>query len=242
MQAEKFEIYDQNNPIVEEAFSFLRVNFNFCNVDKKYKSLALLSFNPSEGKTFISINLAISFAKCGVKTLFVDTDFRKPIGVKHLSTKVKKGLSDYLTKTVNLNEVITISNIEDLHYLPCGSKVMNPSALFSSEAFEQFIKTVSDEYDLIIFDTPAMSSVIDGYIIASKVHSALLIVKDGEVRMPKLRRAKEQLEKAKINVLGVILNHVSTSEYRKNYEAYDYFTDDLKFKKAVKKIKNHTKQ
>lgn len=241
MQAEKFEIYDQNNPIVEEAFSFLRVNYNFCNVDKKYKSLALLSFNPSEGKTLISINIAISFAKSGVRTLFVDTDFRKPVVVKHLSGKIKNGLSDYLTGSVNLNDVIMASNIEDLYYLPCGSKVMNASALLSSEAFEQFIKDASNEYNLIIFDTPALSSVIDGYIVASKADSALLIVKEGEVRLPKLKRAKEQLEKAKANVLGVILNDVPTSEYRKSYEAYDYFTDDLKFKKAIKKIKNHSK-
>lgn len=238
MQAEKFEIYDQNNPIVEEAFSFLRVNFNFCNVDKKYKSLALLSFNPSEGKTLISINLAISFAKCGVKTLFVDTDFRKPVTAKHLSSKMKKGLSDYLTGVVDLDEIIMSSNIEALYYLPCGSKVMNPSALLSSETFQQFIKDVSNKYDLVIFDTPALSSVIDGYIVASKADSALLIVKDGEVRMPKLKWAKEQLEKAKANVLGVILNNVPASEYRKSYEAYNYFTDDLKFKKAIKKMKN----
>ena len=241
MRTDKFEIYDQHNSIVGEAFSFLRVNFNFSNVDKKYKSLALLSFNPSEGKTLISINLAISFAKSGVKTLLVDTDFRKPVGVKHLSGKAKKGMSNYLTENIPLNDVIMCSNIENLNYLPCGSKVMNPSALLSSEAFEQFIKKVSNEYDLVIFDTPALSSVIDGYIVASKADSSLLIVKDGEVRMPKLKRAKEQLKKAKANVLGVILNNVPTSEYRKSYEAYDYFIDNLKFSKATEKNKNMDK-
>jgi len=234
METQKFEIYNQENIVVEEAFSFLKANFNFSNVDKNYKSLTLLSNNPKEGKTTIAINLSINFAKSGVKTLLVDTDFRKPVGVKRLSGDFKKGLSNYLTGSHKLEEVVRPSNIDNLYYMPCGSKVSNPPALLSSRAFEKFLKEIALEYELIILDTPAIASVSDGYIVASKTDATILIVKAGEVRIPKLKRVKEQLEKAKANVIGVVLNRVERSEYRKSFEAYDYFCDDFKFTKRLK--------
>ena len=234
MQTQKFEIYNQNNSVVEEAFSFLKANFNFANVDKKYKSLALLSSNPREGKTTIAINLAINFAKGGVKTLLVDTDLRKPANGKRLSEGVKKGLSNYITEELKFEDIIMKSNIDSLDYLSCGSKVVNPSALLSSNVFEEFIDEVASKYDLVIFDTPAITSVPDGYIVASKADATLLTIKAGEVKLPKLKRVKEQLEKANANVVGVVLNKVVQSEYRKSFEAYDYFTDDSKFTKGIK--------
>jgi len=238
METRKFDIYNQNNAVVEEAFSFLKTNFNFSNVDKQYKSLALLSSNPKEGKTTIAINLSINFAKGGVKTLLVDTDLRKPVGVKRLSGDLKKGLSNYLTGSLKLDDIIMASNIDNLYYMPCGSKVMNPSALLSSKAFEEFLKEIALEYELIIFDTPAIASVIDGYIVASKADATMLTIKAGEVKLPKLKWVKEQLEKAKANVIGVVLNSVEQSEYRKNFEAYNYFSNDSKFKKDLKRRHN----
>lgn len=232
MEANGFEIYDQSNLIVEEAYSFLIANLNFCNFENKLKSIAILSCNPTEGKTDIAINLSINFAKNGFKTLLVDTDLRKPVEVKRLSRKIENGLSNYITQGLILSDVIQQSSIENLYYLPCGSKVTNPSAMLSSNAFIQFIKEVSLNYDLIIFDTPPMSSVIDGYIVASKVDGALLTIKAGEVRLPKLKRVKEQLKKAHANVIGVVINRVSHEEYKKSFEAYNYFTDDLKFTKS----------
>lgn len=235
MEKQKFEIYNQNNSVVEEAFSFLKTNFNFSNGDKQYKSLAILSSNPKEGKTTIAINLSINFANSGIKTLLVDADLRKPVGFKRLSREFKKGLSNYLTENIKLEDVIRASNIDNLYYMPCGSKVMNQAELLSSKAFEVFLREIAVEYELIIFDTPAIGSVTDGYIIASKADATILTIKAGEVKLPKLKWIKEQLEKAKANVIGVVLNNVEQSEYRKNFESYNYFSDDSKFGKDLKR-------
>lgn len=237
METQKFEIYNQKNSVVEEAFSFLKTNFNFSNVDNKYKSLAILSSNPREGKTTIAINLAINYARGGVKTLVVDADFRKPVKAKRLSAGAKKGLSNYLTESLNLKDVIMTSNIENLDFMPCGTKVMNPAVLFDSKSFEEFLKEIDLKYEIVIFDTSAISSVSDGYIIASKTDATLLTVKAGEVKLDMLKRIKGQLEKAKANVIGVVLNEVETSEYKKSFEAYDYFNNDLKFTKKINKNK-----
>jgi len=235
MVTQEFQILNQSNAIVEEAFSFLKANFNFSNVDKQYKSLAIISSNPKEGKTTIAMNLSMNFANDGVRTLLVDTDLRKPIEAKKLNMDVNKGLSNYLTENLNIEDVILSSNIDNLYYMPSGSTVSSPSALLSSKNFEEFLKVIRLKYELIIFDTPAISSVVDGYIMASKADAAILIIKAGEVGLPKLKRVKEQLQKANVNVIGVVLNSVERSEYRKNLEAYDYFSKGFKFTKRMKK-------
>lgn len=235
MVTQEFQMLNQSNSVVEESFSFLKANFNFSNVDKQYKSLAIISSNPKEGKTTIAMNLSMNFANDGVRTLLVDTDLRKPIKAKKLTMSVEKGLSNYLTENLNLEDIILPSNVDNLYYIPCGSTVISPAAMLTSEGFEDFLKLIRLKYELIIFDTPAISSVVDGYIIASKTDAAILIIKAGEVGLPKLKRVKTQLQKANVNVIGVVLNSVERSEYRKNLEAYDYFSKGFKFSKRMKK-------
>lgn len=234
MEAQKFHIYNQKNTVVEEAFSFVKANFDFSNAEKQYRSLSVISSSPKEGKTTIAINLSISFAKGGVKTLLVDADLRKSFEVKRLSAEFKKGLSDYLTGNAKFEDVISASNIDNLHYISCGSKVNNPSSFLSSKTFNEFLKVIGSKYELVIFDTPAVFSVSDAYIIASKTDATILAVKAGEVKLPKLKMVKEELKKANANVVGVVLNRVDHSEYRRSFEAYDYFNDELKFNKLLK--------
>lgn len=238
MVTQEFQINKQSNKIIEEAFSFLKVNFNFCNFHKQYKSLTVLSSNPKEGKTTIAINLSMNFANAGVKTLLVDTDFRKHIRGKNLSLDVKDGLANYLTEDIKLEDVIVSSNIDNLHYLPCGTSENIPSTLLSSKGFEEFLKEIRFKYEIIIFDTPSISSAVDGYIMASKSDATLLVIKAGEVGLPTLKRIKEQLEKAKINVIGVVMNRVEQSEYRKIFGAYDYYIKKIKFTRNVRKTHN----
>lgn len=238
METQKFQIYDQKNTVVEEAFSFVKANFDFSNAEKQYRSLSVISSSPKEGKTTIAINISISFAKGGVKTLLVDADLRKSFKVKRLSAEFKKGLSDYLTGNAKLEEVIRTSNIDNLDYISCGSKANNSSSLLSLKTFNEFLKEISLEYELVIFDTPAVFSVSDGYIIASKTDATILTVKAGEVKLPKLKMVKEELKKAKANVVGVVLNRVDSSEYRRSFGAYDYFSDDTKFTRYCKNENN----
>jgi len=231
------EIYNQDNVIVEEAYSFLKANISFHNSGKTIRSLSILSCNPAEGKTTTAINLAISFVRSGVKVLFVDTDLRKPIAAKRLGGDNYEGLSDVLTKNKSLDDVIMSTNIQNLYYLPSGLKVSYPAELLSSDAFNRFLKDTAERFELTILDTPALSSVIDATVVASKSDASILVIKSGKVKLSKLQRVKESLQKANVNVLGAVLNVVDKSEYRKHLEAYDYFKDESRFLKISRHYK-----
>ncbi|WP_035795830.1 CpsD/CapB family tyrosine-protein kinase [Clostridium akagii] len=223
MKTKNFQLYNPKNKVVEEAYSFLKANFTFSNVDKKYKNIAVLSVNPKEGKTTVAINFAINVARSGMKVLLVDTDLRKPVRGKRLGEDSEKGLSDYLIEGLYLKDVIVDTNIENLNYLPSGVKVVKPVELLSSNEFKQFISEANEKYDLLIFDTPALSSVTDGYIIASNANASFLVVRSGSSDLVNLKKTKEYLNKANANVLGVVFNRVTKAEYRKNFGGYDYF-------------------
>ena len=199
MQAKNFELYNPKNKVVEEAYAFLKANFTFSNVEKKYKNIAVLSVNPKEGKTTVAINFAINVARSGIKVLLVDTDLRKPVRGKRLGEDSEKGLADYLIEGLCLKDVIVDTNIENLNYLPSGVKVVKPVELLSSNEFKQFISEANEKYDLLIFDTPALSSVTDGYIIASNANASFLVVRSGSSDLVNLKKTKEYLNKYTIS-------------------------------------------
>ena len=218
------KLYSQKNIFIDEAYSCIYANFLFSSPYTPRKSIAVLSGAPREGKTSVSINLAIKFAQNGLKVLLVDSDLRKPVEAKHLGDGWRIGLYSMFADNVPMEEAICPTNIENLSFIASGIQRGNPYALLSSPAFDRFIEKAKQQFGLIIFDTPALNSVIDGAVIASKTDAAILVVRAGKNSIPKTARVKEQIKKAKANLIGVILNDVKRSEYRKSYEAYDYFT------------------
>ena len=231
MGIKQFEFYTEKNNTVEEAYAFLKANIDVENNNKQFKSLAILSCSTSEGKTSTAVNLAIKYAESGRSVLLVDADLRKPNSVKHLNSNNQIGLTSIVLEVLKLEDIVSETNIKNLKYIASGKRVNRPTAVFSSSRFQEFMETATEEFDIVIFDTPALSSVVDAALLATKTEAALLVVKAGKVTAPTLKRFKAQLENAKVNVLGVVLNRVNETQYRKSYEAYDYFYDEVKLKR-----------
>jgi capsular exopolysaccharide synthesis family protein len=213
-------VKDQLNTPVEEAYRVLRTNLQFCGFDKKIRTIAVTSCNPGEGKTTTSINLAISLAKSGMKTLLIDADLRKPMLAKHLGSENKRGLTNLISGVASLEEVINRTNIENFYFISCGAKPPNPAELVGSARFSEFMQTVSEQFDMVIFDTPPLGSVIDCALIARQTDGTLLVIESNAVEYPSARRVKEQLEKVNARILGVVLNKMAKNEYRSYYNYY----------------------
>lgn len=237
MQMKTFNIYDNVNQAVQDAYAMLTANIHISNDQKILRTFALTSCNPEEGKTSLAISLAITMAQSDWKVLLVDADMRKPTAAKRLNEESQLGLSDYLAEKVELNDALSETNITNFTYCSCGSDHHNPIGLLCSARFEELLDKLRDDYDIVLFDTPALTSVVDGAIVASKVDATLLVVRIGLTTLTSLRRVKEQLDKLNANILGVVLNKVKKRDYKRYFGSYDYFFNSKRFLKN-KKSKN----
>jgi len=233
MVGTNYELDRKLNAPAEEAYRALRTNIQFCGIDKKIKSVAITSVNPGEGKTTTSINLAVSMANAGMKALLVDTDMRKPMTSKHIGSDSNKGLTNLISGYSTLDDIISTTNIPDLYFVACGPKPPNPAELVGTTAFREFVNTVSERFDIVIFDTPPLGSVIDCALISALADGTLLVIKSKTINYRNARRVKEQLEKANARLLGVVLNKVEKSDYRNYYNYYyNYYSSSEKARKG----------
>lgn len=214
-----------NSP-VSEAYRTLRTNIQFSSPDKKVQSILITSSGPSEGKTTTSVNLAVTMAQSGSRTILVDCDQRKPKVHKLLSISNQIGLSNLLIEEVSMDGAITHSGIENLDILSSGTRPPNPSELLVSEKMQNFIECLKDKYDYIILDTPPVIMVTDAQILSKYADGCILVVASGEIDREAVAKAKEQLEKVNAKILGVVLNKLETN--RRGYYGYYYYGEDEK--------------
>ncbi|MGI6776590.1 MAG: CpsD/CapB family tyrosine-protein kinase [Acetivibrionales bacterium] len=227
-----------NNP-AEEAYKVLRTNIQFYELDKKFKTLAITSYSPGEGKTTTAVYLAVSMAKSGEKVLLVDADMRKPVLMKQLAGSSYKGLSNILAGNAALDETVNATSVNGFNFITCGVKPPNPVEMLESQEFEKFLKSVSEKFDVVIIDTPPLGSVIDSAIIASKTDGVLIVIKPNIVRRENVEMVKEQLEKVNARILGVVLNNMSKQEYKSYYSGFDYYGNGRKYRKEwIKQLKS----
>lgn len=229
MQIKTFNIYNHDNQAVQNAYEMLTANIYISNSENVMKTFVLTSCNPKEGKTSLAISLVIAIAHSGWKVLLVDADMRKPSAAKRLNQGTLIGLSDYLTDNMELEDALCATNIPNLTYLACGSDNTNQVGLLGSVRFDELMKKVRSDYDYVIFDTPALASVMDGALVASKADATIVVVNMGLTTFTSLKRVKEQFSISKVKVLGVVLNKVKKRDYKLYYEAYNYFFNSQRF-------------
>jgi capsular exopolysaccharide synthesis family protein len=225
-------VFEKLKQPAEEAYKVLRANLSFYGLNKPIKTIAITSYSPNEGKTTTSINLSISMAKSGMKVLYIDADLRKPMLMKNLGNNDFEGLSNYLSGHAELNEIIHSTDVNGFYYIPCGVKPFDPAALLNTERFDVFLKTVQQDFDMAIIDTPPLGSVIDCSIIAAKTDGVLLVIKPNTVRAKNAVMIKEQLEKSNSKILGIVLNGVKQRDYKDYYNSYDYYGNKRKYAKS----------
>ncbi len=217
----KTSIYVNNNPVVEEAYRALRANLHFRGTDKNIKTLTVVSFNPGEGRTTVAINLAIYMARMGIKVLLIDADLRKPPEHKHLGGNIQ-GLTTILAGKMNFEPLDSITNIENLSYIPGGPINVNSPDLLMSGKFTDLLRRCSTTYDFIILDTPAYSSSIDSMVVATQTDAVFIAAVMRMTKMEELTRIKTELQKNQVKIIGVVLNKLGDREYKKYFEAYKY--------------------
>lgn len=226
---------------ISEVFRTLRTNIQFMNVDGNLKSLLVTSTVPGEGKSWVSANLAITFAQAGKRVLIVDADMRK--GRQHNIFEVKntKGLSNYLIMTTKESSLESIGDyiqgtlVDNLYIMTSGMVPPNPSELLTSQKMVDLIKYLEKLFDIVIFDGTPSTIVTDAIILSKFVNTTLIVAGYKITKIDDLNQVKRNIINVGGNIAGVVLNKMPTAK-RKSKSGYYYENAIITSKKSSNKL------
>jgi capsular exopolysaccharide synthesis family protein len=224
---DKLEIQERANIAVTnvevhaaEAFRTLHAALRLKDESKNAKCIAATSTVPGEGKSFISTNLALTFAANGERVLLLDCDLRRPNIHKLLKQENLKGAIDVLTGTATIDDVIIKDVFPNLDVIPSGGRSKSPSHLLNSKAFAVMISDLRKRYDRIIVDTPPLAPVSDALIVLPLLDGSLFTIFFNRVRRKHAQYNVQRLKEANVPCFGAILNGLNLNLAHYYYKQY----------------------
>lgn len=202
-----------------EAFRRLRTNVQFLDIADQPHSIIVTSSLPAEGKSTTTINLAIALADSGTRVVLVDADLRRPSVARYMGLEGAVGLTTVLIGKASLADMVQPWGNGNLHVLPSGQIPPNPSELLGSAAMAAVLKELTQQYDLVLVDTPPLLPVTDAAILSKLTGGALVVIGAGTVHRQQVQESLGALETVGARVLGLVLNR----EARKNGKSYEYY-------------------
>ena len=235
-----FIVTSQSKDSTSESFKALRTRIQYSKLgDKSLKSILVTSTLPTEGKTFVSVNLAGSFAITDKKVLLLDCDLRKPRIHTIFEAERFPGLSDYLFARVTYEEIVRKTQLDNLSYITSGTIPPNPSELLGSKQMREFFELLKNKFDLIIVDSPPFISVTDSEILFNVTDGTVLIAQANKTPLDAYLKTYERLKSINPhNLLGCVLNDFSYRKaYGYYYNYYYYYSKPYEREKEKSKIK-----
>ena len=227
-KVDELRLIDDSTPFaITEAFRALYSKITYLPIDDKCRKIALTSAFSGEGKTYISINLAITLAKSSEnkKVLLVDADMRKPrvarILSKYCDDPAISGLSEYLAG-IDATPNIMETDIPNLSILYSGKESSNPIGLINSKRMAELLETCSESYDYIILDTPPVTVVSDAVLLSDKVNGYVMAARADYSNVNALSEAIETVKNVGGEVFGVVLSSVNPKKSKSKYGYKSY--------------------
>ena len=221
------DLITQNKPnsLTSESIRNLRTNLQFSSVDDDLKTILVTSTLPSEGKSFVSANLAISFAQAGKKVLLVDCDLRKGRQHRIFHINNKKGLSNLLVGNAGkTKDYIKNTSIDNLFVVTRGVCPPNPTELLSSKKNSTFINKMSEWYDIVIFDGVPCNGLSDSLIISSLVDRVVVVSSENYTPKSDLLNTKKAIENSHGIIAGLVINNINIKNG--SHSKYYYYYED----------------
>lgn len=214
--------HDYSPTPIGEAYRSLRTNLLFTKETGRLQSMVITSNEPSDGKSFTTANLAITFAQLKTNTLLIDADLRR--GVLHNSFGLIKepGFTNYLTRALPLETVLQETYIPNLTLISCGSLIPNPSEMLGSHQMQRFLDEARRKFDLIIFDSPPLNAATDAVVIGTQVDAVAIVIRAGKTNRDLAKQKLELFASVPANVLGIILNGTTADMAHPGYSYYHY--------------------
>lgn len=204
---------------VAEAYRALRTSIQFSSLDKPLQTFLITSTGAKEGKSTTAANLAITFAQAGSQVILVDADLRRPSQHRLFGLPNEEGLTTMLLE--DKDELpLQYTAIPNLRLLSSGPLPPNPADVLGFRRMDEGIARLTEEADLLIFDTPPIIAVTDAAVLSAKVDGVLLVFSAGKTKREHAQRAYALLEKVNANVIGAVLNNAKLDR-----AAYSYYAE-----------------
>lgn len=212
---------DSASPVAE-AMRELRTNLRFVDIDNPPRSIVVTSPLPSDGKSTVSANLAMSLAAGGESVVLLDADLRRPMIAKLFDIPEGAGLTDVLTDRARLADVVQdFGPSANLAVVGAGRIPPNPSEMLGSLRMRELITTLS-AHAIVIIDAPPLLPVTDAAVLTTAADGALIVASAGRTTYDMLGKALDNLNKARARPFGIVLNKVPRRGAHSGYYGYQY--------------------
>ena len=216
------EVGEASFPILE-AYRTLRTNLLVSSIDKPIETLIVTSPVPRDGKSTTVANLGVIMAQTGKSVILVDADLRRSSLHRFFQLPNRGGLTDVLLQSEpTLDGWLQETGVDNLRLLASGPLPPNPPELLGSQKMRRLFENLTQEADMVIFDTPPMLAVTDATVLAMMADGVLVITDAEKTRRGAIQETVENLRQAGANILGAVLNRVSLRGGEYSYYRYDY--------------------
>lgn len=216
-----------------EAFRAIRTAVCFSALGGEHRVISVTSPAAGDGKSTLALNLAISLAQSGKKTIIVESDLRRPKVHKLTGADNKLGVVDALRGSLPLDECIQPTQVADLSVLPCGPRPKDPAELLARPEYERLLDDLRARFDYVIVDTPPVLAVTDPAGVAARVDGTIICMRLSRHTRDLGKRTVESLRDIGATVAGIVINGVEErdaygygnyrySDYRYYYKNYNY--------------------
>ncbi len=246
----KKELIAQRDPKspVSEVFRTLRTNIQFMSTNKKLKTLLITSTFPGEGKSWITSNLAVTFAQAGNKVILIDADMRKGRQYTIFGASPRPGLSNYLSgidvqnpDDIDISKYIQKTEVENLLIMTAGNIPPNPSELLVSPQMVKLLEDLKEVCDIIIVDGTPCELVTDSIILSRIVDSTVIVTAHKETKKDNLEKVIKNIQNVGGHLAGVVVNKMPVSAKKYNEKYYYYGTSEGRaIKESPVEIKRKT--
>ena len=215
------ELIPHTNPrsVVTEAYRAFRTLLLLSRAGG-LKCVVVTSAIPGEGKTTTALNLAVTLAQLGKKTILFDADLHKPRVHSVLKISNRKGLVSILAEGAKLEEVLQPTPVPNLWVVPAGPLTPNPSGLLASDAMKHLMEEVNAGFDFIVFDSPPVQPVADALLLGASSDGVVLTVLGGKTSREVVAKARTKLQRAHVRILGVLINNLRVGGPIGGYGSY----------------------
>lgn len=218
---------EQARNLIAEEFRMIRTQILFGNPHLQYKSMCVSSPAPGDGKTSLAVNLAISIAKAGRRTLLVDADMRKPDVHRIFNIPEAPGLAELIQGTCEPGAAIRKTDIEFLDVLPSGLPIVRPAELLSRPEMGRLLGALTELYDHVVFDSAPLLPVSDSHVLCGMV-AGVVVSLNAQVDYDTVRQVEAILRRNHATLIGSVVNQVNykqSNSYHRGKSVYDsYYT------------------